>query len=99
MLFRAFTGRKAGNISIFINQNDELLLIKVLDNGTGMKNSEEATRKKKYHFSGIGIHNVDERIKLLYGKEYGVEVQSELDFGTSVSIKLSVSGLGIRDLA
>ena len=89
--FHAFTGRKAGNISVFINQNDELLLIEVLDNGTGMKNSEEATKEKKYHFSGIGIHNVDERIKLLYGKEYGVEVQSELGFGTSVSIKLPVS--------
>lgn len=86
--FHAFTGRKAGNISVFINQSNDLLLIEILDNGTGMKNSEEAAKEKKYHFSGIGIHNVDERIKLLYGKEYGVEVQSELGFGTNVSIKL-----------
>lgn len=88
--FHAFTGRKSGNITVFINQNSGLLLIEILDNGTGIRNLDEGEHKKKYHFSGIGIHNVDERIKLIYGMGYGVEVQSEPGLGTSISIKLPI---------
>ncbi|AZN38750.1 cache domain-containing sensor histidine kinase [Paenibacillus albus] len=37
---------------------------------------------------GIGIHNVDERIKLYFGNEYGVRIHSELDVGTCVTITI-----------
>ena len=36
--------------------------------------------------SGIGVKNVDERIKLIYGDEYGVEIISEPDEGTTARI-------------
>lgn len=35
---------------------------------------------------GVGINNVDERLKLYYGKEYGVHIQSLLGEGTTVTI-------------
>ncbi len=38
--------------------------------------------------SGLGVHNVDERIKLYFGNSYGLEYESKEDFGTVVRIKL-----------
>lgn len=35
---------------------------------------------------GVGINNVDERLKLTYGKEYGVHIESRLGEGTTVTI-------------
>ena len=36
--------------------------------------------------NGIGLRNIDERIKLSYGKEYGLSIISEPDNGTTVTI-------------
>jgi two-component system sensor histidine kinase YesM len=70
------------------------LVCEVVDNGDGMemnKNQVVQGKKKNRHlFSGIGIHNVNERIKLLYGEGYGVEISSQLGEGTSVKIRLPI---------
>lgn len=86
--FHGFVGTDVGNITVFINSDERLLMIEVIDNGVGMANSETTINEKKYHFSGIGINNVHERIQLLYGEEYGIEVYSEVGEGTSIIIKL-----------
>lgn len=44
----------------------------------------------KKHFTGIGIKNVDDRIKMLYDNEYGISIYSEYSFGTSVKINLPI---------
>ncbi|MDO4925881.1 MAG: sensor histidine kinase [Turicibacter sp.] len=90
--FHGFVGTDVGNITVFINSDEELLMIEVIDNGVGMANSETTINEKKYHFSGIGINNVHERIQLLYGEEYGIEVYSEVGEGTSIIIKLPKIG-------
>ena len=38
--------------------------------------------------SGVGLKNVNERIKLCYGNEYGIEIKSVLDVGTTVIIRI-----------
>ena len=40
--------------------------------------------------SSIGMSNIDQRIKLCYGEQYGMAVQSELEKGTAVSITISM---------
>lgn len=35
---------------------------------------------------GVGINNVDDRLKLYYGKEYGVTIQSQPGVGTTVQV-------------
>ena len=45
-------------------------------------------RKTSGKGSGVGVYNVDSRIKLLYGENYGISIQSELDEGTTVKILL-----------
>ena len=38
--------------------------------------------------TGIGIKNVNDRIKIYFGEEYGISIVSELDEGTCVTIRM-----------
>ncbi|MDF2986208.1 MAG: hypothetical protein K0R50_1718 [Eubacterium sp.] len=59
----------------------------VYDNGKGMDASNIMKQKVKTSDS-IGINNVDSRIKLLFGDEYGVNITSETGHGTRIEIIL-----------
>ena len=65
----------------------------ISDNGIGMSEEEvsllltDSTRIHK-HGSGVGLINVNNRIQILFGKDYGLIVESELDEGTTVSIRI-----------
>ncbi|GAB4374008.1 MAG: sensor histidine kinase [Spirochaetales bacterium] len=75
--------------------------LSVKDNGVGMSaeilsrmstDLEQGDRVRS-RSSGVGVRNVDERIKLYFGKEYGVEFYSTEGEGTEVKIRLpSVRG-------
>lgn len=77
-----------GEIRITVSIVDGKLLYEVRDNGLGMKPEvmENILSKewKKGKGSGVGMKNVHERIQLYYGKQYGLEIQSELEEGTTV---------------
>ena len=38
--------------------------------------------------SGYGIKNVNDRLKIYFGDEYGISIDSELDVGTTVTIRI-----------
>jgi two-component system sensor histidine kinase YesM len=89
--FHAFPGSIGGHIHIFITQLNEKLLIEIMDDGIGMSpNQQSSKEKKKYHLSGIGIQNVHGRVQLLYGQDYGVQIESEEGYGTAVKILLPI---------
>ena len=79
-----------GRILIRIYSDGEDVIFRVEDNGVGM--SEEQCRsiihKEPGDNSGIGIKNVNDRIKIYFGKEYGLSIESELDEGTTVIIRM-----------
>ncbi|OAB26538.1 hypothetical protein PMSD_25485 [Paenibacillus macquariensis subsp. defensor] len=89
--FHAFAGLASGNINIFVIKQDHLLIIEIMDDGIGMIVSDNLDTPKRHHLSGIGIRNVDDRIRLLFGGDYGVTIQSELGYGTAVKIILPAS--------
>lgn len=80
-----------GEIRVTGRREGENILLAVTDNGMGMTEEEveliltDSNRVHK-HGSGVGLVNVNNRIQLLFGKEYGVRVESEPDEGTTVSI-------------
>ncbi|MNG26167.1 hypothetical protein D3C84_1111210 [compost metagenome] len=41
-----------------------------------------------YSGSGVGVHNVQERIRIYFGEEYGLTYESELEEGTTVTIEI-----------
>ncbi|WP_101845499.1 sensor histidine kinase [Halobacillus sp. Marseille-P3879] len=87
--FHAFTDKKQGFIQIMIAQRNDKLVCEVIDTGDGMRIDRiDSKEGKRQLFSGIGVRNVHERIQLLFGEEYGVEISSELKKGTKVKIIL-----------
>lgn len=79
-----------GEIIIGVHQTDQEIILSVEDNGVGMTKEEcEAIfSKEAHHKIGIGVKNVDDRIKIYFGEEYGLSIKSELDEGTKVEIRM-----------
>ncbi|MGN0244269.1 MAG: sensor histidine kinase [Lachnospiraceae bacterium] len=85
-------GRMAddGMITIRIYQEDGDIIFSVEDNGIGMdaEQCEEILKEDITKKSGIGIKNVNERIRIYFGEKYGIRIESELDEGTTVYIRM-----------
>ena len=69
----------------------------VQDNGTGMSEEELARLRARVNTNperadlnetrgGYGLHNINERIKIYYGPDYGLTIDSEAGVGTMVSL-------------
>ena len=86
--------RGSGHISIRAFRQEKNLIIKVSDDGCGM--TEEIRSKilsdeiepENISGSGIGVRNVNERIQLRFGREYGISYESEEGKGTTVTYVL-----------
>lgn len=82
-----------GEIRICVRKEGELLVLSVEDNGIGMSEEEvellltDNNRVPK-HGSGVGLINIHNRLQILFGKEYGLVIESEPDEGTRVSIQI-----------
>lgn len=48
----------------------------------------KAGRRDRQGLGGIGIKNVNDRIKIYFGEKYGISIESELDEGTCVTIRM-----------
>jgi len=94
--FHAFNLKDEGRILIMIAVQEDQLVCEVVDNGDGMdldpnflkEEQLPASKHKRQLFSGIGIRNVDDRIKLLYGESYGINITSKRNEGTKIIITL-----------
>lgn len=79
-----------GLIKIEVRDHGDQILMRVSDNGLGM--SPEVLSKifeiNPSRSSGIGVKNVHQRIQLYFGKQYGLEIKSELEVGTTVDVWL-----------
>lgn len=62
------------------------LKISIGDNGKGFKPKERKNSNR--NLSGIGIDNISERIRLMYGEKYSMQIQSSIGFGTIVTLLL-----------
>ena len=91
--FHGFVDKNSGFIHVFINKKNHIITCEIIDNGVGISNETipnllKTSVNKSDHFTSIGINNVNDRIKLLYGDEYGVVISSEINVGTTVKIKI-----------
>lgn len=78
-------------IKVRVQIKDELLLIQIKDNGKGFDMNAIRSGEKQYRkLSGIGISNVDERIRLNFGEGYGLTTESIPDEGTTTWIRMPV---------
>ena len=83
-----------GIIEIKAEQKEDGLWFTVLDNGLGMTEEQvenlltDHAHVSSKRGSGIGVKNVNERIRLYFGNEYGLFIESEPDEGTTIRIHL-----------
>ena len=67
-------------------------VLKVIDDGVGMDEETLAhiydRHKVNYHSNGVGVYNVQKRLKLYYGENYGITYESEQGVGTTATITI-----------
>ncbi|MGH0052064.1 MAG: sensor histidine kinase [Sphaerochaetaceae bacterium] len=92
-----------GNLLIRLERTQSRLLVTVRDDGVGMELStlekiQQGLRTRSFDYvkreekeSGIALVNVNNRIKLLFGEQYGLTVTSQKQVGTDVVISLPIS--------
>lgn len=90
-----------GCISIETQIIGEDIEISVMDNGIGMDRSasekiqellqgDDPGIKNEYNWQSIGMKNIHDRLKYLYGEKYGIQVTSNTNVGTIVSVRMPV---------
>ena len=83
-----------GTITLSLQKNLESVSLSIADDGEGMTESkitEILTDNGIYpetELSHVGIKNINRRLKLVYGEEYGISIQSKCGVGTKVSITI-----------
>lgn len=93
-----------GNLIIRIDRTKTRLIIRISDDGMGMEPAiledlnkklltnylEDITETDRRKKGGIAVINVNNRIKLLFGEEYGIYIQSTKNVGTDVEVTLPI---------
>jgi two-component system sensor histidine kinase YesM len=84
-----------GKIVLSVVRKDDKLVIEIFDNGVGLKEEKIKAIEEKMNLNnalfeeqGIGINNVNQRIKLVYGERYGISIKSLAGQYTKVIIVL-----------
>lgn len=78
------------NVCIRIFENEDSVIFEIEDDGVGIQKDVLNSIQSGQSTTGYGISNVDSRIKLAYGNEYGVSIFSFLNQGTKIVIRIPV---------
>lgn len=98
-IFEHAMGEEERTIHIKISgkpsEEGKKIVFTVQDDGEGIEEERLSTLlySEAMSSSGYGIKNVNERIKMYYGEEYGVVIESELSKGTTVTIYIPKKSL------
>lgn len=89
----------SGKITVSGSIEDEHVVFRISDSGVGMSeealsalkrklcSGADASKNTNYNGNGIGLANINNRIKLYYGDEYGLKISSILNVGTFVTVE------------
>lgn len=93
-------------IDIRIYIDDDIIVVRIKDNGQGIRpgdlksirqNIKKPTETIFTHLEDLGLKNIDSRIKLHYGGEYGLSIFSEFGIGTELVLKIGLSSHSKED--
>ncbi|WP_433941656.1 sensor histidine kinase [Paenibacillus lautus] len=89
VLKHAWSGDRI-HIRVSVQKEGDDILYRIIDDGLGMKQERihEIFDPRDNSHTGCGIRNIDQRVKLHYGSEYGVSIFSKVGIGTSVQIRI-----------
>jgi two-component system LytT family sensor kinase len=88
---------KEGNLSIAIADADNEALIVIEDDGVG---ADPIYLSRVLSGSGqgrgVGLHNVDERLRAVFGEEHGLTIETGIGSGTKVQLRIPKFQAGVR---
>jgi two-component system sensor histidine kinase LytS len=76
-----------GRIDLSINSIDNKLVIEIIDNGVGMTN-HKLKEVTAFGSNTVGINNVYKRLKTIFHDKASINIESEVNQGTKVTINL-----------
>lgn len=93
--------RKKGTIKLTVQKQEETIYIEVMDNGKGINPEEVEDLNQKFkedredyllgdNRKSIGLANVNGRVKLFFGKEYGLQIESQYETYTKIKLYLPI---------
>ncbi|WP_105617537.1 sensor histidine kinase [Vallitalea okinawensis] len=89
-----------GQITVNAMRKGHKIIFTIEDNGEGFNPGKmnQSKEDQGVKLGGVGIKNVDKRIKLYYGEDYGIQVNSVVGKGTKVIITIGDRILGIDSI-
>lgn len=85
-IIHGFQGRRKGKVGLEIEEVEDYIVIKILDDGVGSETFER--KPSKFQTGGYGIRNVVERLDVYFGRKANVTIQNRREGGTIVFIKI-----------
>ncbi|WEK55251.1 MAG: sensor histidine kinase [Candidatus Cohnella colombiensis] len=90
-------------IHISMERVETAIRIQIDDNGKGIESDQLNRIQQGLQFDkveddnpSLGLRNVNDRLKLTYGKQYGIEIYSEWGFGTTVIVWIPIVQQGVN---
>jgi ligand-binding sensor protein len=94
---------EGGSLTIDAHKENNNIVISVIDTGMGIQKAEmsailnvQANILKTENLTGLGINNVQQRIKFYFGEDYGLNIKSKPGEGCKVTITIPVKSLWRR---
>lgn len=83
------------HIQVRVKKENQKVVFEVEDDGMGILPEKLVILRNELRQSqeGYGLKNVDIRVKLYYGNEYGATIQSVYERGTTIKVEIPVSSL------
>jgi len=94
--------REGGTIIVGIWEEENAICIRISDNGIGFDVSALDFETKGFDYENtehnhVALVNINRRIHLLYGNNYGMTIKSAIDKGTVITITLPVDIIGTQE--
>ncbi len=85
--------RGMGQIKVYGRKEGDVIYLSVEDNGIGMKPErleevKRGMRQEQEKLNSFGLYNVLQRIRLNYGEEYGIDIDSAYGEGTIITVRI-----------
>lgn len=83
--------RRKGSIRVIGRRQGDCIVLEVTDDGSGMNIERLETVRASLAYDkseGFGLRTVHQRIQILFGKEYGLSIESTPDIGTRVIVTI-----------
>lgn len=79
------------NILLTASKDNDCVIFTVIDDGIGIRPEKQAELLTNDNAKSYGIKNVNERLQIQYGSNYGVEIYSKYGIGTVVTVKIPIN--------